>query len=387
MQFAPEHDDIREMVASFAANELVPRAERVDAGPQFPREGVAELGSLGLLGAAVPESFGGTGGDLLMAALILEELARGCASTALVAAADGFEGAIAIRELGSDEQRRRFLPPLATGSLVATVALAEPDADGVPAAIETTARRDGEGWVLDGRKCLVVGAREAGLYLVAARVAAGKVGAGEDGGGTGIFLVEGGARAAGVSIAAGPSTLGTRGAGLATVTFGGCRTPAANRLGGAAGARDPVTLLFELGRVALSAISVGVARAAWQYAIGYAQKRTAFGGPIARFEAVRNMIADAATATEAAALLVYRAAQDFGAGEAFARDSAMARVVSADAAYRSTKSAVQILGGNGFSREFPVERMYRDAKTLEALGATPDVQRRHIAASVMGDAP
>lgn len=385
IRFTQEHHDIREMVASFASNELTPRAERVDAEPRFPKDSFGELGRLGLLGAFVPEEYGGTGGDLLASMLILEELASGCAATALVAAAHGVESVLAVRDFGDEEQRRRWLPQLATGGVFATLGLTEPEADSRPGTLATTAQPDGDGWILRGTKHLVPGARDAGVFVVAARMPAmADSPAGTPGGdeaGAGLFLVEGGAQAKGVSVHGGPGTLGARGAGLATVAFDGCRVLASAHLRGA----GSVGIVSAVERVALAAIGVGLAKSASRFAREYAEKRTAFGGPISRFEALRNMMVDAATNTEAAALLVYRAALRFGSGESFARDSAMARVFTSDATYRATKNAVQILGGNGFSREYPVERMYRDAQTLEVLGARPEVPRAIIAASLIGD--
>lgn len=375
-----EHDQIREMVASFADNELWPNAPRIDVEAEFPAQALEQLAELGILGIAAPEDSGGIGGDMLMLMFALEELARGCASTAQVVAAHAVEALLAIDQLGTEEQRKQYLPRLAAGEILGTLAISEMEAEVDAGSITCVATRDGDDWVLDGVKKYVTAGSEAGLYLVVARTGEA---AGTDS--LSAFLVDGGAQAAGVRIVGVEDTLGMRGCRMAEVAFEGCRLPATALLGDREGIFDGIAKILAGGRLAVAAIATGVGRRANEYALQYASERKAFGRTIDRFEAIRNMFADAATRTEAGRLLTYQAASRRDAGESFMTEASMAKLHASEAAYLTTKDAVQVLGGNGYSREYPVERMYRDAETLEVLGAPGDLHRRLISRVLIGD--
>jgi alkylation response protein AidB-like acyl-CoA dehydrogenase len=363
IRLTEEHRDIREMVGEFARNELTPRAEGIDEGPEFPTESLGKLAGLGLLGGAIPESHGGSGGDLLMNVVILEELAYGCGSTAMITAAHILQVGLPILRGGTDEQKRRFLPGLASGESLGTSAFTEPgEADGFRAVLE------GDDWILDGVKNCVLFASRADLFLVSASLEEGNVE-------PRLFLLDTGS--AGMTVGEGEDLLGLRGTVAASVELQGCRVAADRSF-------EAVDSVRDYGRLGAAAVATGIARAAHDYSVGYAAERKAFGRSIDRFEAVQSLIANAATEIEASSLLTYRAASLDGDG-AFSRETSMAKLYASGAAYRATKNAVQILGGNGFSREYPVERMYRDAKTLEVLEATSDFHRRQIAGFVIGE--
>ncbi|MEM7164458.1 MAG: acyl-CoA dehydrogenase family protein [Planctomycetota bacterium] len=380
IRFTEEHLDIRDMVASFSDNELRPMAARVDHGPEFPREGLNKLAELGILGLVAPEEHGGINGDLRMVSLVLEELARGCASTAMVLGTHLAEVTLALRELGSEAQQSSLLPRLASGELLGSFCIAEVDAECDAGAIACVATRDGDDWVLDGVKKYVVAGSAAGLYLVVARAA--DVPGTE---GLRLFLVDGGAQAAGVRIVGEEDMLGMRGCGIAEVAFEECRVPASALLGEREQDFDAIRGILAAGRIGAAAIAAGVARSSIDYALIYAGERRAFGRSIDQFEAIRNMIADGRIAAEAGRLLTYNAAALRDAGSSYHMEASMAKLQSCEGAYKATKSAVQVLGGNGYSREYPVERMYRDAKTLEVLEAPAELHRRLVARALIGD--
>ena len=380
IRFTEEHYDIRDMVASFSDNELRPLAAKVDAEAAFPKEGLDKLAELGILGLVAPEEHGGVDGDLRMVALVLEQLARGCASTAMVLGTHLAEVTMAICAHGTDAQKAELLPKLATGELLGTFCIAEVDAECDAGAIACTATRDGDDWVIDGVKKYVVAGSASGLYLLVARV-------GDEPGTENLrmFLINGGAQAAGVRIVGEEDMLGMRGCGIAEVAFEECRVPASALLGEREHTFDDIRGVLAAGRVAAAAIAAGVARNAIDYALVYASERRAFGRSIDQFEAIRNMVADGRIAAEAGRLLTYNAAALCDAGSAYHMEASMAKLHSCEGAYKATKNAVQVLGGNGYSREYPVERMYRDAKTLEVLEAPGELHRRLVARALIGD--
>ncbi len=381
IRFTEEHHQIRSMVAEFSERELAPRAARIDEHAEFPREGLKQLSELGLLGAVIPEKYGGSGGDTLTAALILEELARVCGSTALIASVHMLQASLAILDGGTEKQRSQLLPQLASGETLGAFALAEPKAEADAGGITCRATAEGDGWILDGVKKYVINGSHAGLYVVVARTDEETRGTA----GLTLFLVPGGASAEGVQIVGTEEMLGVRGGSLAEVAFENCRLAGAALLGAKERNFQAVTRILECGRIGVAAISLGIARSASAFSRKYAAQRTAFGQTINRFEAIRGMFSDAAIGIEAGRLLVYRAATLRDGGGSITKESAMAKLFSCEMAYDAAKNAVQILGGNGFSREYPVERMYRDAKTLEVIEATGELHRMLIARSLIGD--
>ncbi|MGE3163482.1 MAG: acyl-CoA dehydrogenase family protein [Planctomycetota bacterium] len=371
-----DHQQIREVVASFSDNELWPGAPAIDKDQRFPTAALAQLAELGVLGIPVSSEHGGADGDLLMLTLVLEELARGCAATSVVVATHA-AAALAIRQTGSAEQQAMYLSGVASGDTVATLVLAQVRSGGKGSEAPCLATPDGDDWLLDGSAKFVIGASEAGLYVVFARTPEAR------GGDCHAFAIAGGASHPGVRIERVEDMLGLRGGRFAEVVFDGCRIPGSAVLGAGRPVNEALSTVVAGTRIAAAAIATGVARRAIDYARQYAGERRAFGKSIDRFEAIRNLFADAVTGTEAGALLAYRAAYLADQKQSFDAEASMAKLYCTEAAYRTTKSCVQILGGNGFSREYPVERMYRDAESLEVLEAQASVQRRVIAARLL----
>lgn len=379
IRFDEDHLAIQEMVADFSDNELAPRAEHLDETQGYPTETLAMLADLGLLGVSVPEEHGGSGGDVLMATLVVEELARSCASTAKVVATHAFDATSAVTMLGSDEQQARWLPGFATGETVGTLAIAEPNAESDAGAVSTRATREGDGWKLDGSKSLIIGGRNASFGAIVARTG------GEEGttSGLGLFALSAD-ELSGVAIEPTEAPLGLRGSGLASWTLSGTTVPQDALLGGEDNFGS-IARVLEVSRLGAAAVALGIGRGAITYALGYAGERRAFGRSIDRFGAVRSMFAEAATALEGARLLVYRTATLLSEGKPIAREASMAKLAAHRAAYLAAKNAVQVLGGNGYSREYPVERMYRDAESLEVFGGGDSLHRMLVARALIGE--
>lgn len=379
IRFEEEHRDIRDLVADFSDQELAPAARHLDETGGYPDAALAKLAEIGLLGVTAPDEHGGSGGDPLSAVIVVEELARNCVSTALVVATHVFDATRALVSLGTPEQKAAWLPGLASGEVIGTLALPEERAESDAGAVRTKADRGGGGWQLSGAKKHIISGRKAGFAAVVARTA-GDAGTTS---GLALFAVPGGARAGGVTITPVESPLGGRGTGLADWAF--ARTPLPeNALLGSEDGFQAIAAVLETSRLGAAAVALGVGRGALTYALGYAGERRAFGRTIDRFGAVRSMIAEAATALESARLLVYRSATLLGQGKSLARESSMAKLAASRAAYLATKNAVQILGGNGYSREYPVERMYRDAESLELLGGSDSLHRMLVARALIG---
>ena len=380
IRFTEDHQDVREMVADFSDGELAPAAESLDESQGFPSETIAKLAELGMLGVTIHEEHGGTGADALTAVLMIEELARNCASTAVVVSSHIFDATRALTVLGSDEQRARWLPSLATGETLGTFAIAEESAESDAGALATRATKGGDGWSLHGAKRGVVSGQHAGFAAIVARTS------GEPGStnGLGLFAVDGGQGASGLTATPSAAPLGVRGSGLADWSFEEAPLAADALLGSEDGFAS-IAPVLEASRLGVAATALGIGRGAITYALGYAGERKAFGRTIDRFGAIRSMVADAATGLEGARLLVYRAAQLLDEGKSVPRETSMAKLAACRAAYAATKSAVQILGGNGYSREYPVERMFRDAGALEILGGSDALHRMLVARALIGE--
>lgn len=357
-----DHEMLRQMVRDLVAAEVAPGAAARDAAGEPPSDLATRLGPLGLLGVLIPEDCGGAGMGHLALALTVEELAAGDASVALAAAVHNALGAAHVLRCGDDAQRARWLPALASGEIRAAWAGFDGD---------VRAEADGDGWRLTGRVPLVPGAAGADRLVVVAETEAGERAT--------FFLT---ARAAGLSVEPAPRPLGLRAAGLADVRLDAVRAAAADRLAEA----QPGALL-PAARVAFGALSVGLGRAAMDAAARYAADRRQFDRPIADFQAVQFMLADGFTALDATRLAVWQAARDLDAGRPAGPGAAMARLLATDAAARACDAALQIHGGYGYTREYPVERCWRDAKQASLLGEPLDALRREIAAHVAAAAP
>jgi alkylation response protein AidB-like acyl-CoA dehydrogenase len=373
-----EQRAIRDLVRSFAQNEIAPHAERWDDEGTFPREIFRPLADLGLAGLLVPEDLGGTQMPRLTGAVIYEELGRADMSTAVWLSVHNMVTGL-VNRFGSDEQRRRWVPRMAAGELLGAFSLSEVHAGSDAANVRCAARRDGDDYVLDGAKYWVTSAGVADLHAVFARTSDRK-------GAKGIsaFVVE--RDTPGFTIGKIERKLGLHASPTGELLFEDCRIPAANRLGDEGEGLRVALSALDGGRVNIGAISTGVAQAAFEVATRYAGERSAFGKPIAAFEGIQFILADMAMKIEASRLLVYEAAFKMDEGEPSSQHAAMAKCFASDAAMQITTDAVQVLGGAGYVRDWPLERYMRDVKSAQIFEGTNQIQRVVIARALLGKA-
>ncbi|HLK11581.1 MAG TPA: acyl-CoA dehydrogenase family protein [Candidatus Binatia bacterium] len=370
---------LRDAVRAFARERLAPAAAEVDRSERFPREQVAGLARLGVLGCFVPERFGGAGFDHVAYALAMEEVAAGCAATATVLAAHASLATWPILALGTDAQRERYLPRLATGEWLGCFALSEPGAGSDAGAIRTTARRDGEGWVLGGTKNFITNAPDASLAIVFASLDPARGNKG-----LGAFLVE--TASPGWQILRVEEKMGIRGAHSAQLALTDVRVPRDALLGGEGEGFKVAMRTLDGGRIGIAAQAVGIARAAFEASLAYVGERRAFGQRLADFQATQFRLADMAAAVEAARLLTLHAAFRKDRGLPYGKEAAMAKLYAAETAMTVATQAVQLHGGYGYTREFPVERHFRDAKITEIYEGTSEIQRLVIASRLLREA-
>jgi butyryl-CoA dehydrogenase len=368
---------VRDMVRGFAEKEIAPRAADVDTSEEFPADNIHKMAKLGLLGLPYPEKYGGGGGDYLSYAISVEEIARACGATALIFAAHVSLGCGPIYSFGSEEHKQRWLPRLCSGQGLGAFGLTEPEAGSDAGATKTTAVRDGDHYVLNGSKMWITSGAIADVVVTTAKT--------DPGGGTrGIscFLVEKGTP--GFVPGKNEPKMGLKGSVTSALSFEDCRVPAANLLGQEGEGFRQMLITLDAGRVSIGAMALGLAQAALDEATSYAKDRVQFGQPIAKFQAIQWMIADMATEIDAARLMVYRAAARKDAGLPFTNEAAMAKLFAAEVAERAAFKALQIHGGYGYSREYPVERIYRDQRLCSIGEGTSEIQRLVIARQVLG---
>jgi butyryl-CoA dehydrogenase len=372
LELSEEQKMARDLARDFADKEVRPIAEAIDRDARFPRETVARMGELGLMGIAVPEAYGGGGSDTVAYALALEEVARACASHAVIMSVNNSLYCDPVLKYGSEAQKARFLTPFAAGRKIGCFALTEPEAGSDASNQSTLATRDGDAYVLDGRKVFVTNGREASAALVFAQTdrAAGHRG-------ISAFLVEKGT--AGFTVVKTEDKLGIRASDTAEFLFERCRVPAAQRLGEVGQGFRIALGTLDGGRIGIAAQAVGIAAAASAAAIAYARERKSFGVPIGQHQMVQWMLADMATAIEAARLLTLRAAWLKDSGASFGPEAAMAKLFASETAMRVTTDAIQVHGGYGFIKEYQVERHFRDAKITQIYEGTSQIQKLVIA--------
>ncbi len=376
MQFElnEEQEQIRNMVRALARKEFAPKAAEIDDQGRYPEENLTRLAELGLLGMLYPASYGGSETGAVAYAVALAEIAGGCASTAVGMAVTNMVGETIFR-FGNEEQRQRFLPALASGRMAGAFALTEPNAGSDAFGISTVAAPDGDTYVLNGNKAFITNGSYAGIVIVMAvtqkepkkRISA--------------FLVE--PETPGFSIGKPERKLGLKGSDTVSLSFEDCRVPNRNRLEEEGDGFRIAMAALDGGRIGISAQSVGIARAALEAATAYARERRQFGQPLAGFQAIQSMIADSATELDAAELLARSAAYRKDKGRPFTKEASVAKVFAAEAAYRACHKAVQIFGGYGYMREYPVERHLRDIKVTSIYEGTSEIQRVVIARELL----
>jgi alkylation response protein AidB-like acyl-CoA dehydrogenase len=371
---SPEQREIRELVRTLARERIAPRAAEIDKSAAFPWDVVELYRENGIFGLLFDEEYGGLGASALMTLVAIEEVAKVCATSALIIAVQEL-GALGIKLAGSAEQKRRFLPKLASGEWLAAYALTEPGSGSDSAAMRSVARREGDEYVLNGGKRFITNAGVAHLYVCFAKT---DPSAGHEG--ISAFVVE--ADAPGFSVGRIEPKMGIKGSTTGELFFDECRVPAGNRLGEEGEGFALAMRVLDRSRPGIAAQGLGLAEGATDYALAYAKARETFGQPIARHELVAAMLADMATKCEAARGLLYRcgALIDSGAeGGELTKLSAMTKLFCTDVAMEVTTTAVQVLGGYGYIQEHPVERMMRDAKITQIYEGTNEIQRLVIA--------
>jgi alkylation response protein AidB-like acyl-CoA dehydrogenase len=371
-----ELQEIQRTVRELCEAEVKPHARAWDEKGVFPRETVAKLGELGLMGITVPEDYGGAGMGALAVAVVVEEVARYDGSLALTVASHNGLGTGHILRFGTEEQRRRYLPPLARGEKLAAWALTEPGSGSDAAGMRTTAVRRGDGWVLSGSKTFITQGTVGDTFVVLAKTDAERKQHGIS-----AFILEKGMR--GFTQKAIHGKLGMRSSDTAELFLDEVEVPDAQRLGALNDGFLNTLQILDRGRITIGALAVGLARGALEEARAYAKERKAFGRPIADFQAIGFMVADMATELSAARLMVHRAAAMCDAGAGFAQEASMAKLFASEVAMRATSKAIQIHGGYGYTRDFPVERYFRDAKLTEIGEGTSEVQRIVISREIL----
>jgi butyryl-CoA dehydrogenase len=372
-----EQSLIRETVRDFADNEIAPSAAERDEEERFDRELMFDkLGELGLTGIVFPEEYGGAGADYISYAIAIEELSRVCASTGVTFACHLSLCATPIFMFGSEEQKQQFLLPLVEGSKLGAFGLTEPSAGSDAGGTKTNAVLDGDEWLINGSKIFITNGEEAETYIIFARTDKEA----KKHHGISAFIVEKGSP--GFSFGKKEKKMGIRSSPTYELVFENCRIPKANLLGEEGQGFEIAMKTLDRGRIGVAAQALGIAQGAFNAAVEYAKERKQFNTPIAAFQGVQFQLADMKTQIEAARLVVYNAAYRVSVGLSFSTESAMAKLFASETAMKVTTQAVQVHGGYGYSREFPVERMMRDAKITELYEGTSEIQRLVIGAAI-----
>jgi len=368
LQLSEEQQLLQKTVNEFAESELRPRARELDETGHFPRDLFAKAAELGLTGVALPESVGGAGFDHISYTIVIEEISRRCASTGVILSVQNSLYCHPINRYGTDEQKRKFLLPFARGEQIGCYALTEPQAGSNAAALQTKAVRRGDTYIVNGTKAWITngGAADAALVYVNTDPAKGEKGI------TALVIEKG---TPGFKVGKEEKKLGISATACSELVFTDCQVPEANRIGSEGDGYKIALATLDGGRIGIAAQATGIAQGAFDAALKYSQERLAFGHPIAQFQAIQFMLADMATEIDAARLLVRKAAWKQDTGARFSQDAAIAKLFASEMATHVAHKAIQIHGGNGYSREYPVERHYRDARITEIYEGTSEIQR------------
>jgi butyryl-CoA dehydrogenase len=367
---------VQAMAREFAQSDIRPIAAEIDREARFPHETVKRMGELGLMGIAIPEKWGGAGSDTVAYAVALEEIAKACASHAVVMSVNNSLYCDPVYKFGTDAQRERFLKPVASGHTPGCFALTEAQAGSDARNQNTLAVRDGDGYVITGRKQFISTGREASFALVFTQTDRDKRHHGIT-----AFVVEKGTR--GFTVSKTEDKLGIRASDTAELVFDECRVPAANRIGEEGQGFKIAMTTIDGGRIGIAAQAVGIAAGAFDRAVAYARERKAFGVPIGQHQMIQWMLADMATTIDGARLLTHRAATLKDRGQPYGTAAAMAKLFAAETAMKVTTDAVQVHGGYGFIKEYEVERYFRDAKITQIYEGTSQIQKLVIAREVL----
>ena len=368
---------VRRSVRTFCKRELMPIAKDIDQEARFPWEVVEKMGKLGYFGVQIPKKLGGAGMDAMSFMIVIEEISRACAGLGLCLSVHYGVGVYPLMAFGSEEQKKKWVPPLAKGEKIGAFCLTEPNAGTDAAGIEATAIRDGEHYLINANKVFVTNGGVADVCLIFART---NLEAGRKG--ISVVVVERGTP--GFVVGDLEDLCGMRANPVSSIRLYDCRVPVKNLLGKEGMGLQIGLSALDTGRMGIAAQSLGIAQAAFDEAVKYAKERRQFGVAIAKHQAVQMMIADMATQLDAARLMVYRAALLSDQGLSFSQAAAMAKLFASETACKVTDMAVQIHGGYGYSRSYPVERYYRDARVTRIYEGTSEIQRIVISRTVLG---
>jgi len=375
-QLTEEQQMIRKMVRDFAEKEIALIAQETDKSGRFPWQVIRKMGELGLMGLPFSEEYGGAGADTISYAIAMEEIARVCGSTAITLAAHISLATFPIYYFGSEEQKRKYVPKLASGKWIGAFGLTEPGAGSDVGGIKTRAVLDGDEWVINGQKCFITNGSIADVVVLTAVTDPEKGRRGLSN-----FIVEKGTP--GFRVGRDEEKMGLKGSVTSELFFEDCRIPKENILGKRGEGFKQALITLDGGRISIGAMALGLAQGAFERALAYSQERQQFGQPICNFQAVQWMLADMATEIEAARLLLYRAAWLEDRGVRFTKEAAMAKLYASETAERVCFKALQIHGGYGYMREYEVERMYRDQRLCTIGEGTSEIQRLVIARQLL----
>ena len=373
MLLTPEQEMIRDAVRDYARERIAPFAAQWDRDSTFPAEALKGLAALGCYGVTVPEAWGGAGLDTMSLALIIEEIAAADGATSTIVSVNNCPVCSMLDRFGDDAQKERWLKPLASGAMLGAFCLTEPHVGSDAAALRTTARRDGDDYVLDGVKQFITSGKHADVALVMARTdnGSGDKAAGKKG--ISAFIVD--TKSAGYIVARLEDKTGQHASDTAQILFDGCRVPAANRIGDEGQGYKIALSGLEGGRIGIASQAVGMARAAFEAALAYAKERESFGQPLFAHQAVQFRLADMATQVEVARQMIWHAAALRDAGRPCLKEAAMAKLFASEMAERVCSDAIQVFGGYGYVADFPVERIWRDVRVCQIYEGTSDIQK------------
>lgn len=376
LELTEEQQLLQKSVREFAAAEIKPIARENDETGKFPRAAFAKAAELGLTGVAMPEEYGGAGMDHISYTIVIEEISKYCASTGAILSVQNSLYCDPIYHYGTDEQKKRLLAPFARGEKIGCYALTEPQAGSNAAALATKAVLKGDKYVVNGTKAWITngGAADAAIVYVNTHPEKGEKGI------TALVVEKG---TPGFAVGKEEKKLGINATACSELSFTDCEVPVGNRIGAEGEGYKVALTTLDGGRIGIAAQAVGIAQGAFEAALAYAKERQAFGHPISDFQAIQFMLADMATEIDAARLLVRRAAWKQDSGARFSMEASIAKLFASELATRVTHKAIQIHGGNGYSREYPVERNYRDARITEIYEGTSEIQRLVISSWVL----
>lgn len=370
--FTEEQEMMRRMVQDFAEKEVAPEVERMEREDRFPTEIIRKMGELGLMGISIPEKYGGSGMDFTSYIIAINELAKVSSTIGVILSVHSSVGTNPILYFGTEEQKQKYIPKLATGEFLGAFALTEPGAGSDAKSLKMTAKDKGDHFVLNGSKIFITNGGEAETYITFARTAENEISA---------FIVE--KDSEGFSVGKKEKKMGLHGSNTVQLSFDNCIVPRSQLLGNLGDGFKIAMSNLNIGRIGIGAQSVGLAEGALNHAIRYAKEREQFGKPIAVNQGIAFKLADMATEVEAAKLLVFHAASLVDRGLEAGKAASMAKMFASDTAVKTAIEAVQIFGGNGYTEDFPVERYFRDAKITQIYEGTNEIQRTVIARHIL----